>query len=151
MFRKFGSSFAEGIALTLSLPSFSWADEATGVITFTADNAAQIFINGESLGQTNDWTQPFKFDVEDLNLQQGTNVIGIAAWDSEGIAAMSGEFVMPDSTEFGTSDAGWLAFPADQNPRSNNSAGNPYKKNQEDPLVEYKDILDVPPDWNTVD
>ena len=148
MFSKVSSGFVAGIALTLSLPSSSWAN---GVITFTADNAAEIFINGESLGQTNNWQNPFTFSVEDLNLQQGTNVIGIAAWDSEGIAAMSGEFVMPDGTEFGTSDPGWLAFPADQIPRDDNGANNPYNKDQEDPLVEYKDILDVPPDWNMVD
>ena len=65
---------------------------------------------------------------------------------------MSGKFRMPDGTEFGTSDvAGWLAFPADKELNSNNSNGNPYDKGQDDPLVEYQNRLDVPPDWNSID
>ena len=51
--RKTGSGFVIGLALSLSFPASSWGNEAVGKIgkiTFTADNAAQIFINGESLG-----------------------------------------------------------------------------------------------------
>ncbi|MCB4400692.1 autotransporter-associated beta strand repeat-containing protein, partial [Synechococcus sp. MU1625] len=151
MFKKVSSSFAAGVALTLSLPSFSWAVDKPGLITFTADNAAQIFVNGESLGQTDNWKEPFTYEVEDLNLQQGLNVIGIAAWDQEGIAAMSGEFVMPDGTEFGTSDKGWLAFPADKNPKKNNQKDDPYKANKQNPLEAYAGKLDVPLGWNTID
>ena len=147
MFRKVGSGFAAGIALTLSFPSSSWAD---GLITFTADNAAEIFINGESLGQTDNWTKPVEFDVDKANLQQGSNVIGIAAFDAQGIAAMSGQFVMPDGTKFGT-NAGWIAFPADKNPGPGNQPNNPYDGAQKNPLKAYEDILDIPPGWNTVD
>ena len=76
------------------------AEDTLVEITFTADNAAQIFLNGKSLGQVNDWKKPFEF--QGLDLRQGKNVIGIAAWDQECIAAMSGEFRVPNGTEFGT-------------------------------------------------
>ena len=138
-----------GAALFVSSSRPANADQAKGNISFTADNAAQVFLNGKSLGQTNDWTKPFTF--ENLELQQGQNVIGIAAWDSEGIAAMSGEFKMPDGTEFGTTNSTeWLVFPADKNPTSSNSANNPFNKNTQNPLSVYKDLLDIPSGWNEV-
>lgn len=143
------SGLSVGAALLVSSPQAAIADEARGNIKFTADNAAEVFLNGKSLGQTNNWTQPFTFT--NLSLQQGKNVIGIAAWDSEGIAAMSGLFNMPDGTTFGSSNVdAWLVFPADKNPTSANSAKNPFNKDMEDPLSVYSDILDVPPGWNEV-
>ena len=144
------TGFSVGATLFISSSWPASADQAKGNISFTADNAAEVFLNGKSLGQTNDWKKPFTF--EELELQQGQNVIGIAAWDSEGIAAMSGEFKMPDSTEFGTTNSTeWLVFPADKNPNSSNSAGKSFNKNTEDPLSVYADLLDIPPKWNEVD
>ena len=150
-FTSAASCLTVGAALVISngKPVAAQENNAKGNISFTADNAAEVFLNGESLGQTNDWTQPFTF--ENLELQQGKNVIGIAAWDSEGIAAMSGQFKMPDGTEFGTTNfAEWLVFPADKNPNSSNSAGSPFNKDTKDPLSKYKDLLDVPVGWNEV-
>ena len=144
------TSLSVGATLFISSSRPANADQAKGNISFTADNAAEVFLNGKSLGQTNDWTKPFTF--EGLELQQGQNVIGIAAWDSEGIAAMSGKFNMPDGTKFGTTNnQGWWVFPADKNPNSSNSAGKPFNKNTEDPLTEYADLLDIPSGWNEVD
>ena len=131
-------------------PVAAQENNAKGKISFTADNAAQVFLNGKSLGQTSDWNSPYEFI--NLELQQGKNVIGIAAWDSEGIAAMSGQFKMPDGTEFGTTNfAEWLVFPADKNPNSSNSAGLPFKKDTKDPLSVYREILYIPLGWNEVD
>ena len=130
-------------------------DAATGNISFTADNAAQVYLNGELLKDsnnnptTNDWTKPFKFT--DLSLKQGENVIGIAAWDQEGIAAMSGQFVMPDGTKFGSTNyEAWLVFPAAKDFNSGNSVNNPFNKNELNPLSKYKDILSVPVGWNEI-
>jgi autotransporter-associated beta strand protein len=142
------SSLALSLALSLSC-SPSWADEAIGTITFTADNAASVYLNGEFLGHTDDWRQPYNF--QNLKLNQGKNVVAIAAWDSEGIAAMSGEFLMPDGTEFGTTDyEDWLVFPADKQPGPNNQANNPYSKDEVNPLDAYAEYLDVPDNWNAI-
>lgn len=88
-----------------------------GHIKFTADNAAQIFLNGKTLKDkngrdyTNNWTHPFEFDAGN-EFRDGTNVVGVAAWDNESIAAMSGIFTMSDTATFGTSAEGWKAFNA---------------------------------------
>ena len=122
LFTSPASCLTIGAALAISngSPAAAQVDQK-GKITFTADNAAEIFFNGKSLGQTNNWRLPFEFDVNDLELKQGENVIGIAAWDQEGIAAMSGKFVMPDGTEFGTTNfEQWLVYPADKKTRAKN-------------------------------
>ena len=116
------------------------ANEAKGNIKFTADNASQIFLNGnllrdttsEQKTQTDNWRKPFEYD--NLILQQGRNVLGIAAWDTEGIAGISGEFKMPDETEFGTSDwDDWLVFDADIEKILNNTNQN-FELKPDDPL-----------------
>ena len=146
----FSSGLSAGVALLVSAPQAAIANEASGNIKFTADNAAEVFLNGKSLGQTQAWTSPY--DFQDLELLQGKNVSGIAAWDSEGIAAMSGQFNMPDGTTFGSTNyEEWLVFPADKSPKSSNSAGNPFDKSTQDPLSVYKEILDIPPGWNEID
>ena len=74
-----------------------------GRIEFTADNASEVFLNGTSLGVSNNWmTEPVIVDVKS-ELKEGSNVIGVASWDTEQIAGMSGKFVMPDGTTFDTS------------------------------------------------
>lgn len=137
-------------------------DDFPGTITFTADNAAQIFLNGEplkdagGLSYTNDWKSPFVFKLGS-ELSQGENVIGVAAWDHESIAAMSGMFNMADGTKFGTSSEGWLVFDAGVNvntckdkqnctdfPRS---LGNAYQKYVNGDI---STLVRIPDEWNEV-
>jgi autotransporter-associated beta strand protein len=152
LFASPASYLTIGAALAISNGSPAAAQVYKGKITFTADNAAEIFFNGKSLGQTNNWRLPFEFDVDDLELKQGENVIGIAAWDQEGIAGMSGRFVMPDGTEFGTTNfEQWLVYPADKETKVGNKSGNPYSANTINPLEVYAQYLDIPDNWNTAD
>ncbi|MCL7406453.1 VCBS domain-containing protein [Paradonghicola geojensis] len=86
-----------------------------GLLKFTADNAAEVYLNGQLIGETNDWQQPYTFTG--LTVLPGTNVLSVLAWDVGSVAAMSGKFEMPDGTSWGTSDiAGWKVFNADPDP-----------------------------------
>lgn len=162
MFRR---SLAFSLAANLSVAfCFAGSTKAgpvpSGSIKFTADNAAQIFLNGQELKEsggreyTNNWQQPFEFDAGS-ELLEGRNVISVAAWDHEGIAAVSGIFKMVDGTTFGTSSRGWLVF--DAGIRENNcegtndctdfprSLGNAYKN----PAA--ADLIRIPSNWNSPD
>lgn len=130
-----------------------------GQIEFTADNASEVFLNGTSLGSSSNWQeQPIKLPVKS-QLKQGKNVIGVAAWDYESIAAMSGKFEMPDGTTFDTSTnhySEWRAYnaaPDINTPCNENScvgkdrAEGSWRTNQINPLTGVADV-DVPSGWN---
>ena len=131
-----------------------------GTIEFTADNASQVFLNGKSLGLSGEWYQePVNLEV-DSELQQGRNVIGVAAWDYESIAAMSGKFVMPDGTTFDTSINhykewfAWDAAPGIKDACTTEScvgkdrAEGSWRDNEINPLTLSDDDIDIPEGWN---
>ncbi|MGE5193522.1 MAG: DUF1549 domain-containing protein, partial [Deltaproteobacteria bacterium] len=51
---------------------------ARGLATFTADNSFELFINGKSVGKSNNWNPPVQLDVTEA-LVKGENVIGLKA------------------------------------------------------------------------
>ena len=95
------------------------------------------------MGYTSDWQQPYTFT--NLELIQGTNILGIAAWDRERIAAMSGQFKMPDGTDFGSSNVeDWLVFNADKDPTACTGNGcTGFDNKAKNPLELYKEVLRV--------
>lgn len=124
--------------------------DATGSFKFTADNQAQMFLNGNLIGTTNKAWQTAQ-EANGEILLQGTNVLGIAAWDSEQIAGINGVFSFSGGeTTFGTSSEGWKAYRAEINITPKNTNGNPFGYIDDGVLVfdKYGDILSVPDDWN---
>ena len=107
------------------------AQEVDSDITFTADNASHIYLNGLRIGETWDWTKPFSINTNDSNddnveLNSGTNVLAIAAWDGGQIAGINGEFVFEDGQRFGTSDVeSWKVYNADIYPTPCNTNNAP--------------------------
>ena len=97
-----------------------WDDLPPG-IQFTADNGAHIYLNGNQLdgGYTWDWKKGFDIPLDDIVLRAGKNVLAIAGWDSEEIAAINGLFKFSDNVQIGTSSDGWKVWNADwkQDPR----------------------------------
>jgi VCBS repeat-containing protein len=110
----------------------------SGILQFTADNAAEVYLNGNLIGSTNNWGRPYTFTG--LNVKPGANVLAVLAWDVGSIAAMSGKFTMPDGTSFGTSNiAGWKVFNADPVPTTD------YQGNSG-----VRSTWNLPAGWNTV-
>jgi hypothetical protein len=54
------------------------ARPARGIATFTADNSFELFINGKSVGKSDNWNAPLQIDVTEA-LAAGKNVIGLKA------------------------------------------------------------------------
>lgn len=93
---------------------------AAGNLKITADNGADIYLNGQLVGSTSDWTKPY--DFTGLKVQAGQNVLAILAYDVGGIAGLSGRFEVPSGT-FGTSNlSGWKVLNVDSDPTTDNSA-----------------------------
>ena len=152
--RRFTAAVIAASALASASPAV--AQQATAQkISFTADNASHVYINGVKIGGTNNWHQ--EFIINNFNLQQGDNILGIVAWDSESIAAINGLFEMPDGNKFGTSSTGWKVFNADKQPNNCNaplctglSKSANFVQNG-NPLTEYANRIDVPNDWLDLD
>ena len=53
----------------------------------TCDNEAIVYVNGEEVGQSTDWTQPVVKPVQKL-LKKGANVIAVRGKNHEGVAAL---------------------------------------------------------------
>ena len=134
-----------------------------GEIEFTADNASEVFLNGESLGVSNNWKDDPVIKPVTSKLKQGKNVIAVAAWDYEAIAAMSGKFKMPDGTEFDTSKnqiKNWYAWDAAPGVKTtcNKTGCIEYggKKWGEKGFNPLKDLendgtnIDIPKNWNEI-
>jgi hypothetical protein len=93
---------------------------AAGNLKITADNGADIYLNGQLVGSTSDWTKPY--DFTGLKVQAGQNVLAILAYDVGGIAGLSGRFEVPSGT-FGTSNlSGWKVLNVDSDSTTDNSA-----------------------------
>ena len=93
---------------------------SAGNLKITADNGADIYLNGQLVGKTNDWTRPY--DFTGLKIQAGRNVLAVLAYDVGGIAGLSGRFDVP-SGAFGTSNlAGWKVLNVDPESSTDNSA-----------------------------
>ena len=93
-------------------------------IWFTADNGSHIYLNGEQLKfdlgneepapGTWDWRQGFYRSLDDVVLKAGKNVLAIAAWDSEEIAGINGQFKFSEDVIISTStEDGWWVYNAD--------------------------------------
>jgi hypothetical protein len=54
------------------------ARPARGLATITADNSFELFINGKSVGKSDNWNTPLQLDVTDA-LAAGKNIIGLKA------------------------------------------------------------------------
>ena len=92
---------------------------AAGNLKMTSDNGADIYLNGQLVGSTSDWTKPY--DFTGLKVQAGQNVLAILAYDVGGIAGLSGRFEVPSGT-FGTSNlSGWKVLNVDSDPTTDNS------------------------------
>jgi hypothetical protein len=92
----------------------------SGNLRITSDNAADIYLNGKFVASTNDWTKPY--DFTGLDIQSGTNVLAILAYDVGGIAGLSGRFNVPTGA-FGTSNtSGWKVLNVDPESLTDNSA-----------------------------
>lgn len=108
-----------------------------GNLKITADNGADIYLNGQLVGSTSDWTRPY--DFTGLKIQAGKNVLAVLAYDVGGIAGLSGRFEVPSGT-FGTSNLGsWKVLNVDPESTTDNSAAS-RDRNQ------WK----LPSDWNSV-
>jgi VCBS repeat-containing protein len=141
----------DSVAISGSYPGLADLDNATiksylstnfrfesGLLKFTADNAAEVYLNGSLIGSTNNWGQPYTFS--NLNVLPGKNVLSVLAWDYGSIAAMSGLFTMADGSTFGTSNiSGWKVFNADPVPTSDYSGNSTVRS-----------AWNLPSGWNTV-
>ena len=156
--RGTASSFSAAVIAASALVSTNAAvaQQATAQkISFTADNASHIYINGIKIGGTWNWHD--EFIIEDFNLQQGDNILSIVAWDGESIAAINGLFEMPDGNKFGTSSTGWKVWNADKQPDNCNAPlctgldkSENFVKNK-NPLTEYADRINVPEGWQDIE
>ncbi len=84
-------------------------------ILVSCDNEAQIFVNGELVGDNPDWRTPSILDIRP-QLVEGENLIAVAAKDWEGgkhKAALVALAALSDGTYIGT-DASWLVGTAEQ-------------------------------------
>ena len=59
----------------------------SATLTFTCDNGAAAFVNGQKAGETPDWQQPTKADVTKL-VNAGANELRFDAKNNEGVAAL---------------------------------------------------------------
>ena len=135
------------VGVALSLASGARAQEQNlSKFKFTADNQAQIFLNGELLGTTNqDWKNVN--EASGTTFLEGINVLAIAAWDVGQIAGINGTFEFSGTEEpFGTSSDGWLSYVADKvvDGTQNYIA---YSYTQQ-PFEDFADLLNVPDGWN---
>lgn len=106
----------------------------SGNLRITSDNAADIYLNGEFIASTNDWTKPF--DFTGLDIKAGTNVLAILAYDVGGIAGLSGRFDVPTGA-FGTSNTSrWKVLNVDPEPLTDNSSAS-----------RDKSLWKLPVDW----
>jgi len=97
-----------------------------GNLKVTADNGCEVYLNGELIGQTDDWGRPY--DFTGLNVLAGTNVLAIVARDWGGIAGMTGRFEVPSGT-FGTSNINnWKVLNVDPDSLTDNSAASQDRK-----------------------
>jgi len=76
----------------------------------SCDNGMTLFVNGESVGESNDWKTPLKQDLKKY-LVDGKNVIAIRGRNNEGVAALVARLTI--ETEDGkkeviVTDGSWL-------------------------------------------
>lgn len=76
-----------------------------GALVITADNGFVAYLNGVEIGGGNNWGAPF--NIENVNVRAGTNILGVYAYDQGGIAAMQARLNLASGI-VGTSSPGWL-------------------------------------------
>jgi putative heme-binding domain-containing protein len=77
----------------------------------SCDNGMTLFVNGQSLGESNDWHTPLKQDLT-KNLVEGKNVVAIRGRNDEGVAALVGKITLETADgkkETIVTDDKWLA------------------------------------------
>jgi len=76
-----------------------------GALVITADNGFVAYLNGVQIGSGNNWGAPF--NIENVNVRAGTNILAVYAYDQGGIAAMQARLNLASGI-VGTSSPGWL-------------------------------------------
>ena len=99
-------------SFTLGAPQSSTAPRhlRRATIHITADNAFELFINGQRVGAGNNWMQPQTFDVTRLLHPAGTNLVAVRAtntgYEADLIAGLRVEFVDGPPANLAT-DSDW--------------------------------------------
>lgn len=88
---------------TFRTPPFLW----NARLTVSADDRAEIFLNGLSIAHCESWNQPLRTEVT-VRLNQGENVIAIKADNTTGPGALLVHLNLLGQTNL-VSDAQWLA------------------------------------------
>jgi len=82
---------------------------AEAKVRATCDNEAIVFVNGQEIGETKEWSEPI---VKAVKLQKGPNVIAVRGKNHEGVAALlvRVEMKMPDgSKQEIVTDESWVS------------------------------------------
>lgn len=81
-------------------------------LTLTADDQAEVFLNGVSIARCESWDQPLRTEVT-VRLNQGENVIAVHAQNNSGPAGLLVHLNLGGETNL-VSDATWLATPSSE-------------------------------------
>lgn len=88
---------------TFRTPPLTWNSR----LTVSADDAAEVYLNGVLVAECTDWRKPLRSEVS-VRLNQGANVIAARARSSAGNAGLLVHLNVGGQTNF-VSDASWLA------------------------------------------
>ncbi len=83
-------------------PPLLWNARLTG----TADDGAEIFLNGLLVARCDRWDRPIRAEVT-VRLNQGENVLGVRAWNTNGLAGLLVQLGLGGETNVITDDT-WL-------------------------------------------
>src|ERR1051325_266989 len=87
---------------TFRTPPLTW----NARLTVAADDRAEIFLNGVSVGTCSDWRQPMRNELS-VRLNQGENVIAVKGENRSGPAGLLVHFNVNGQTNI-LSDSSWL-------------------------------------------